>query len=100
MTLESFVSILVISAAATSIGIEIIKNLLDKAGITYKTMPLAVIVSFVVGVVEMVIYTSNAGFSYMTIVYALCMGVANVVGSNVGYDKVKDFIYTLFSKTE
>jgi uncharacterized membrane protein YvlD (DUF360 family) len=98
MTLELFISILVISATATSIGIEIIKTLLGKAGITYKTLPLAIITSFVIGLIEIIVYAFNSGFSYMTIVYALCMGLANSMASNVGYDKVKSFIYAVFGK--
>jgi uncharacterized membrane protein YvlD (DUF360 family) len=98
MTLELFISILVISATATSIAIEIIKTLLEKAGITYKSLPLAIIISFVIGVAEIIIYAFSSGFSYMTIIYALCMGLANSVASNVGYDKVKAFIYALYNK--
>lgn len=102
MTLELFISILVISATATSIAIEIIKTLLTKCGITYKAMPVAVIVAFVVGVVEVIIYTINsgAGITTATILYAVCVGIANVIGSNVGYDKVKQFVYALIGKTE
>lgn len=102
MTLELFISILVISATATSIAIEIIKALLNKFGITYKTLPVAVIIAFVVGVAEVVIYTVNSGtgFSVSTFVYAICIGVANVIGSHVGYDKVKAFVYALMGKTE
>lgn len=99
MTLELFISILVLSATATSIAIEIIKTLLNKAGITYKTMPVAVITSFVIGVVEIIINATNTGFSWMTIVYAACMGIANTVGATVGYDTVKSFIYALLGKT-
>jgi hypothetical protein len=97
MTLEIFVSILVISAAATSIAIEILKNVLDKVNIEYKSMPFAVVVAFVIGIIEVVVFASRTGFSYMTVIYAVCMGLANVIGSNVGYDKVKEFIYALFS---
>jgi uncharacterized membrane protein YvlD (DUF360 family) len=98
MTLEIFISILVISAVATSLAIEILKILLNKANIEYKTMPVAAITAFIIGIVEIVIYSANTGFSYMTIVYALCMGIANAVGSNVGYDKVKQFISALFGE--
>ena len=102
MTLELFVSILVISAAATSIAIEIIKTMLTKCGITYKTMPVAVIVAFVVGIAEVIIYTINSGvgITNTTILYAVCVGIANVIGSNVGYDKIKQFVYALMGKTE
>lgn len=64
-------------------------------------MPVAVIIAFVVGVAEIFIYTVNSGTSItaITILYAVCMGISNVIGSNVGYDKVKEFICSLFGKT-
>lgn len=100
MTLEIFISVLVISATATSIAIEIIKNLLNKAGVTYRVMPVAVIIAFIVGVAEIFIYTVGNGLNItsITILYAVCMGIANVIGSNVGYDKIKEFLLVLFSK--
>lgn len=101
MTLELFITILIISATATSIAIEIIKSLLKKANITYKSMPIAVIISFIIGVVEIFIYTINNGTSitYVTILYAVCMGVANVLGATTSYDTVKSFILSLFDVT-
>lgn len=101
MTLEIFISVLVISATATSIAIEIIKNLLNKAGVIYKAMPIAVVIAFIVGVVEIFIYTLSNGYDVttITILYAVCMGVANIFGSNVGYDKIKEFLSALFTKT-
>jgi hypothetical protein len=100
MTLEIFISILVISAVSTSIAIEILKILLDKAKINYKTMLVAMAVAFIVGFAEVVIYAMNFGFTYMTIVYALCMGISNSVASNVGYDKVKALICALFTEVK
>lgn len=100
MSLELFISILVISATATSIMIEIIKTLLDNADITYKTMPVAVIVAFVIGVVEIIIHAISNGFSWITLAYAVCMGIANTIGATVGYDTVKAFVYALFGKTK
>lgn len=100
MTLESFVTILVVSATATSLGIEIIKNMLNTFEINYKTTPVAVISAFVIGFVEIIIHTIsiNSPFTHSTFIYALCMGVANAIGSNVGYDKIKSFIYALNGK--
>lgn len=102
MSLELFITILVISATATSIAIEIIKTLFDKIGITYKTVPLATIVAFVVGVAEVIIYTLKVEneITNITVLYAVCMGIANLVGTQVGYDKIKEFIYTLFTKAK
>lgn len=100
MTFEIFITVLVISASATSIGIEMVKQMLNAMGKTYKTMPMAVIIAFVIGVAEIIIYTLMNGleFNALTIIYAVCMGAANVIGSNVGYDKVKEFISALMGK--
>jgi uncharacterized membrane protein YvlD (DUF360 family) len=100
MTLEFFTSILVISAATTSIAIEILKELLNKFNIKYQTLPLAAITAFIIGVVEILIYSINTGFSYVTIIYAICMGIANLIGSNVGYDKVKQLITALIGNAK
>lgn len=100
MTLESFVTILVISATATSLGIEIIKNMLNTFEIKYKTTPVALITAFIVGFIEIMIHTISikSPITYTTFTYALCMGIANAIGSNVGYDKIKAFIYALNGK--
>lgn len=102
MDLELIVTLLVISAAATSAAVEILKASLDKAGITYQSMPIAVIIAFLIGAAEVIIYTVDSGMriSTVTIVYAACMGIANAVGSNVGYDKIRDFICALMSNRE
>lgn len=102
MTVETFIGILVISAAATSIGIEIVKKLFDAFKWKYDSMIVAVVCAFIVGVAEVGIYAfqGNMPLNYVTIIYALCMGVVNVIGSTVGYDTVKKFIYALMGKTE
>ena len=100
ISLELFITLLVTSATATSMTIEVIKKLLDKANVTYKTMPTAVIIAFVVGFIEMLTYAISNGstFGPIVIIYAICMGVANVIGSTVGYDTVKELLYVLLSK--
>lgn len=100
MSVETFIGILVISATATSFGIELIKSFFDKVCISYKPMVVAVISAFIVGFAEVVIYAVNGNipFDIKMVTYALCMGIVNVVGSTTGYDTVKDFIYALFGK--
>ena len=102
MTLELFISILVISATATSIAVEIIKTLLNKAGIKYKSVPVAVITSFVIGIAEIIIYyiTHNMNVNIITVLYSICMGAANSISATCGYDLTKKFIYALMGKTE
>lgn len=100
MSVELFLTLLVISASATSIAIQILKNILDNAGATYKSVPIAVIVAAIVGIAEIFIYYTavNGGITYSTLIYALCMGVANAVGATTEYDLVKKFIMALFAQ--
>ena len=102
MSVEVFIGILVISATATSIGIEIFKKFLDSFKIGYKPVVIAVLVSFIVGFAEVVIYAMQGKMAtdVTMFIYAFCMGIVNVVGSTTGYDTVKQFIYALFGKVE
>ena len=100
MTLELFITILVMSATATSIAVQIVKNILDKMGKTYDSVPVAVIIAMIVGVAEIFIYygINTIPITMVTILYAICMGVANAVGATTSYDLVKKFINALFGK--
>lgn len=100
MTLESFISILVLSATTTSLGIEVIKILLNKFNMKYDTLIMATVIAFVLGVAEIFIYygMNELTVTVITFVYAVCMGIANLVASQVGYDKIKEFLLVLFSK--
>ncbi len=100
MSLEVFVSILVLSATTTSVGIEIFKKFLNTMNMKYKTMPVAVAIAFILGVAEIFVYEISEGIpiSSLTFLYAICMGVANTMGATTGYDTVKAFIFALFAK--
>lgn len=100
MTLELFITILVMSATATSFAVQIVKNILDKMGKTYESVPVAVIIAMVVGIAEIFIYyaTRNMPITAITFLYAICMGIANSVGATTSYDLVKKFINSLFGK--
>lgn len=100
MTLELFITILVMSAAATSIAVQIIKTILDGTGVTYKSVPVAVIASLIIGIAEIYIYygTHEIEITAVTLLYAICMGIANAVGATTSYDLVKKFINALFGK--
>lgn len=103
MTVEIFLGILVVSAAATSIGIEIVKNMLTTFGVKFNPMVVAVFSAFAVGCAEMVIYLNKVGSATnigYTILYAVCMGIVNVIGTTTGYDTIKAFILALFGKSE
>ncbi len=75
MTLEIFISILVLSATVTSLGIEIIKILLNKFNIKYDTLIVATIIAFILGVAEIFIYYGMNGLTVtaITFVYSVCM---------------------------
>lgn len=100
MTFELFLTILTVSATATSIAIQILKNILDGLGKTYKSVPIAVILAVIVGIVEIFIYhiTNNLAITPLTVLCALCMGAANALGATTSYDLVKKFITALFAK--
>ena len=100
MTLELFITILVMSATATSIAVQIVKNVLDSMHKTYNSVPIAVIVAMIVGLAEIFIYygTHSLAITWVTFLYAICMGVANAVGATTSYDLVKKFINALFGK--
>lgn len=100
MTLELFITILVMSATATSVAVQIVKTILDKMEKTYNSVPIAVIIAMIVGVAEIFIYygTNAIPITIVTILYAICMGVANAVGATTSYDLVKKFINALFGK--
>ena len=100
MTLELFITILVMSATATSVAVQIVKTILDKMEKTYDSVPIAVIIAMIVGVAEMFIYygINTIPITMVTILYAICMGVANAVGATTSYDLVKKFINALFGK--
>jgi uncharacterized membrane protein YvlD (DUF360 family) len=100
MNIEFFISVLVISATASSLAIEVVKKFLDKLEVNYKTMPVAVAIAFIIGVVEMLIYIPSVGDWVTVMVYSACSGIANVVGSTVGYDTVKALLLAMFSKPE
>ena len=88
------------SATATSVAVQIVKTILDKMEKTYDSVPIAVIIAMIVGVAEIFIYygINTIPITMVTILYAICMGVANAVGATTSYDLVKKFINALFGK--
>lgn len=101
MTLELFISIFVMSSTAASVMVEIVKNMLDSIGVSYKSVPIAVITAFVVGMAETLVFylTHQMELNLLMIVYSVCMGIANAVGATCGYDLTKKFIFALTGKT-
>lgn len=102
MTSELFISILVISAAAASAAVELLKKILDQWKIHYKTIPVAVITSFLIGAAELILFYLTHGMELDTAAffYSLCMGIANTISSTCGYDLTRKFINAILGKTE
>ena len=50
MTLELFITILVMSATATSVAVQIVKTILDKMEKTYDSVPVAVIIAIMASI--------------------------------------------------
>lgn len=100
MGVETFVILLTASAAATSIAVQIVKQILDKLGVTYKSVPLAIVIAAIVGIGEVFIYgaVKNIDITVYTALYAVCMGIANAVGATTDYDLVKKLINALVGK--
>lgn len=102
MNFEVFITILVSSAAATSAAVELIKSILDGMKRHYKTVPVAIVTALVVGAAEIFIYyiLNGTAISPMTVFYAICMGIANVVGATSSYDLVKKFLNALTGRAD
>lgn len=100
MTLELFIVLLAISAIATPTAVQIMKNFLDAVGATYKSVPLAIIVALIVGFIEIFVHywANDMLINFGTVVYAVCLGIANSLGATTSYDLVKKFINALFGK--
>ncbi len=92
MTVEIFLGLLLGFSVLASLVTEAIKKLFSADGnIT------AFIVAIVVGLAGTLIYyqLGNINFTLNNIIYAILMGLASSLISQVGYDKVKEAIQKL-----
>lgn len=94
MTVTTFLILLTICAAVTSLITEGVKKLLDDAKINYASNILVLIVAVIVGCGATALYYVNyhVPFNALNSVYLALMGVANWLGAMIGYDKVKQAI--------
>ncbi len=94
MTVTVFLIILTVCAAVTSLLVEGIKKLLDDSGVNYAANILVLVVALLVGCGATALYYVNyqIPFNALNSVYLALMGVANWLGSMLGYDKVKQAI--------
>lgn len=94
MTVTIFLIILAVCAVATSLLTEGIKKFLDEQKVSYASNILVLIVALIVGCGATALYYVNyqIPFNVLNSVYLALMGVANWLGSMLGYDKVKQAI--------
>lgn len=94
MTVTTFLILLTICAAITSLVTEGVKKILDDAKIGYASNILVLIVALIVGCGATALYYVNyqIPFNALNSVYLALMGVANWLGAMLGYDKVKQAI--------
>lgn len=89
MTVEMFLVLLLAFSTLASLTTEALKKLFSADGnIT------AFIVSIIVGLIGTLIYYQLAtiDFSFNNIIYAVLMGLASSLVSQLGYDKIKEAI--------
>lgn len=89
MTVEMFLALLLGFSTLSSLITEAIKKLFSTNGnIT------AFIVSILIGLIGTLIYyqLGNVDFTLNNVIYAILMGLASSLTSQVGYDKIKEAI--------
>ena len=89
MTVEIFLALLLGFSVLASLVTEAIKKLFSAEGnIT------AFIVSIIIGLIGTLLYyqLGNIDFTLNNIIYAILMGLASSLTSQVGYDKIKEAI--------
>lgn len=89
MTVEMFLALLLGFSTLSSLVTEAIKKLFSTNGnIT------AFIVSILIGLIGTLIYyqLGNIDFTLNNVIYAILMGLASSLTSQVGYDKIKEAI--------
>ena len=89
MTVEIFLALLLGFSVLASLVTEAIKKLFSADGnIT------AFIVSIIIGLIGTLLYyqLGNIDFTLNNIIYAILMGLASSLTSQVGYDKIKEAI--------
>lgn len=89
MTVEMFLALLLGFSTLSSLITEAIKKLFSTNGnIT------AFIVSILIGLIGTLIYYQlrNIDFTLNNVIYAILMGLASSLTSQVGYDKIKEAI--------
>lgn len=101
MTTSTFLFLLTAFSTITGLVVECIKKLVtDKANISWNIT--ALIVALIVGGCGCAVYYQLNGIPFTTnnIIYAALMGLASAIVSMVGFDKVKQAILQISSKSD
>lgn len=100
MTTTMCLIILTACATATSLLTEGIKKFLNKMHVKYASNTLVLFVALIVGCGVTALYYVNyqIPFNALNSVYLALMGIANWLGSMLGYDKVKQAILQIGAK--
>lgn len=101
MTVTSFLVLLTVFATITALVTEAVKKFLNEQKVKYASNIVVLIVALIVGCGGTAIYYVNyqVPFNALNSVYLALMGIANWIGSMVGYDKVKQAIAQLGVKS-
>jgi predicted MFS family arabinose efflux permease len=94
MTVETFLVLLAIFSAVTSLGTEAVKKLLDSLKVTYTSNVVVLWVAVAVGGLGMAALYELNGYTWTSfeVICTLLMIVANWFAAMLGYDKVKQTI--------
>lgn len=101
MNTTTFLMLLASFSVITGLVVECIKKIVtDKANISYNLT--ALIVAMIVGVVGCGVYyqLNTIAFTINNNIYMILMGFASALVSMVGFDKVKQAIFQISSKSE
>ena len=101
MTVTAFLVLLTVFATITALVTEAVKKFLNEQKVKYASNIVVLLVALIVGCGGTAIYYVNfqVPFNALNSVYLALMGIANWIGSMVGYDKVKQAIAQLGVKS-
>ncbi len=91
MNLPTFIILLTVCAAITSLLTEAVKTFLDMQKIKYASNIVVLVLALITGCAGAMIYyyIFSVPFTPLNCIMAVFLGLANWVGAMVGYDKVK-----------
>jgi len=102
MTIELFCTLLLGFGTSTTLVVEFIKSFLEKTGKTVSASSLSLVTGALVGAGGMVLYfiMANIAFTPANLIWIVGMAIANIMGSQLGYDKIVAVVKQMSSKKE